>query len=142
MVRNMSVLQKSLEWQAWHDALTRLLNRGALFERAIATTRMCERTGRPISVIQLDLDYFKKVNDQHGHQAGDRVLSLVASTIASNIREGDLAGRVGGEEFCVVMPDTTLQKRQPSPNVSASAFTAVKFCSATTPVCGSVLHWG
>lgn len=109
MVRNMSVLQKSLEWQAWHDALTRLLNRGALFERAIATTRMCERTGRPISVIQLDLDYFKKVNDQHGHQAGDRVLSLVASTIASNIREGDLAGRVGGEEFCVVMPDTTLQ---------------------------------
>lgn len=109
MVRNMSVLQKSLEWQAWHDALTRLLNRGALFERAIATTRMCERTGRPISVIQLDLDYFKKVNDQHGHQAGDRVLSLVASTIASNIREGDLAGRVGGEEFCVVMPGTTLQ---------------------------------
>ncbi|HHT7560606.1 TPA: cellulose biosynthesis regulator diguanylate cyclase DgcQ [Raoultella ornithinolytica] len=109
MVRNMSVLQKSLEWQAWHDALTRLLNRGALFERAIATTRMCERTGRPISVIQLDLDYFKKVNDQHGHQAGDRVLSLVASTIASNIREGDLAGRIGGEEFCVVMPDTTLQ---------------------------------
>lgn len=109
MVRNMSVLQKSLEWQAWHDALTRLLNRGALFERAIATTRMCERTGRPISVIQLDLDYFKKVNGQHGHQAGDRVLSLVASTIASNIREGDLAGRVGGEEFCVVMPDTTLQ---------------------------------
>jgi hypothetical protein len=47
MVRNMSVLQKSLEWQAWHDALTRLLNRGALFDRAIAITRMCERTARP-----------------------------------------------------------------------------------------------
>lgn len=109
MVRNMSVMQKSLEWQAWHDALTRLLNRGALFDRAIAITRVCERTARPVSVIQLDLDYFKKVNDQHGHQAGDRVLSLVASTIASNIREGDLAGRVGGEEFCIVMPDTTLQ---------------------------------
>ncbi|MGN2424738.1 cellulose biosynthesis regulator diguanylate cyclase DgcQ [Klebsiella electrica] len=109
MVRNMSVMQKSLEWQAWHDALTRLLNRGALFDRAIAITRGCERTARPVSVIQLDLDYFKKVNDQHGHQAGDRVLSLVASTIASNIREGDLAGRVGGEEFCIVMPDTTLQ---------------------------------
>lgn len=109
MVRNMSVMQKSLEWQAWHDALTRLLNRGALFDRAIAITRVCERTARPVSVIQLDLDYFKKVNDQHGHLAGDRVLSLVASTIASNIREGDLAGRVGGEEFCIVMPDTTLQ---------------------------------
>ncbi|WP_434640067.1 cellulose biosynthesis regulator diguanylate cyclase DgcQ [Klebsiella sp. I138] len=109
MVRNMSILQKSLQWQAWHDALTRLLNRGALFERAIVTSKTCERTNRPIAVIQLDLDYFKKVNDQHGHQAGDRVLSLVASTIASNIREGDLAGRVGGEEFCIVMPDTTLQ---------------------------------
>lgn len=61
-------------------------------------------------MIQLDLDYFKRVNDLHGHQSGDRVLSLVAGTIASNIREGDLAGRVGGEEFCVVMPDTTLQE--------------------------------
>lgn len=108
MVRNMSVLQKSLEWQAWHDALTRLLNRGALFDRAIATAGACERTKRPISVIQLDLDYFKKVNDLHGHQAGDRVLSLVASTIVSILRETDLAGRVGGEEFCIVMPDTSL----------------------------------
>lgn len=110
MVRNMSVLQKSLEWQAWHDALTRLLNRGALFARAIAAAGECERGRRPLAVIQLDLDYFKRVNDLHGHQSGDRVLSLVAGTIASNIREGDLAGRVGGEEFCVVMPDTTLQE--------------------------------
>lgn len=109
MVRNMSVLQKSLEWQAWHDALTRLLNRGALFDRAIAAAKMCEQSKQAISVIQLDLDFFKKVNDLHGHQAGDRVLSLVASTIAGNIREGDLAGRVGGEEFCIVMPGTTSQ---------------------------------
>lgn len=109
MVRNMSVLQTSLEWQAWHDALTRLLNRGALFERATAATRLSERQKRPIAVIQLDLDYFKSVNDRHGHHAGDRVLSLVASTISSHIREDDLAGRVGGEEFCIVLPNTGLK---------------------------------
>lgn len=112
MVRNMSVLQTSLEWQAWHDALTRLLNRGALFERAIAETRLSERLKRPVAVIQLDLDYFKSVNDRFGHHAGDRVLSLVASTIASHIRQGDLAGRVGGEEFCIVLPNTPLKEAQ------------------------------
>ena len=110
MVRNMSVLQTSLEWQAWHDALTRLLNRGALFERATAETRLSERLKRPVAVIQLDLDYFKSVNDLYGHHAGDRVLSLVASTIASHIRQGDLAGRVGGEEFCIVLPNTALKE--------------------------------
>lgn len=110
MVRNMSMLQTSLEWQAWHDALTRLLNRGALFERAAQATVLSERLKRPIAVIQLDLDYFKSVNDRFGHHAGDRVLSLVASTIASHIREGDLAGRVGGEEFCIVLPGTTLKE--------------------------------
>ncbi|WP_374184686.1 cellulose biosynthesis regulator diguanylate cyclase DgcQ [Klebsiella variicola] len=109
MVRNMSVLQTSLEWQAWHDALTRLLNRGALFEQAMAVASACQRSGRPLSVIQLDLDHRQRINDRYGHQAGDRVLSTVASTLASTVREGDLLGRVGGEEFCVVLPNTTLQ---------------------------------
>lgn len=110
MVRNMSVLHTSLEWQAWHDALTRLLNRGALFERAIAETRLSERLKRPVAVIQLDLDFFKSINDRYGHHAGDRVLARVASTITSHIRQGDLAGRVGGEEFCIVLPNTALQE--------------------------------
>ncbi|HCD2099571.1 TPA: cellulose biosynthesis regulator YedQ [Klebsiella pneumoniae] len=110
MVRNMSVLQTSLEWQAWHDALTRLLNRGALFEQAMAVASDCQRSGRPLAVIQLDLDHFKHINDRYGHQAGDRVLSMVASTLSSAVRQGDLLGRVGGEEFCIVMPNTTLQE--------------------------------
>lgn len=110
MVINMSVLQSSLEWQAWHDALTRLLNRGALFERAIAAARSCQRNNQPLSVIQLDLDYFKGINDKHGHQAGDRVLTLVGSTIMGQIREEDIAGRVGGEEFCIVLPNTQLSQ--------------------------------
>lgn len=75
----------------------------------MAVASACQRSGRPLSVIQLDLDHFKRINDRYGHQAGDRVLSTVASTLASTVREGDLLGRVGGEEFCVVLPNTTLQ---------------------------------
>lgn len=104
MVRNMSALQGSLQWQAWHDGLTRLYNRSTLFDLAAKAARKCELQGESLSVIQLDLDYFKGINDRFGHQSGDRVLSHVSSTIASQIRRSDLAGRVGGEEFCLVMP--------------------------------------
>jgi diguanylate cyclase (GGDEF)-like protein len=109
MVRNMSVLQTSLEWQAWHDALTRLLNRGALFEQAMAVASACQRSGRPLAVIQLDLDHFKSINDRYGHQAGDRVLSMVASTLPALFGRRS-AGPRGGEEFCIVLPNTTLQE--------------------------------
>lgn len=76
----------------------------------MAVASACQRSGRPLAVIQLDLDHFKGINDRYGHQAGDRVLSMVASTLAGTVRDGDLLGRVGGEEFCVVLPNTTLQE--------------------------------
>lgn len=108
MVSNMFVLQSSLQWQAWHDPLTRLYNRGALFERARVLIQRCHEQRQPFSVIQIDLDHFKSVNDRFGHQAGDRVLSHAAGLISGTIRSHDLAGRVGGEEFCIVLPGTTL----------------------------------
>ncbi len=104
MVSNMYRLQHSLQWQAWHDPLTRINNRGALFERAKALAKRCEQQHQPYSVMQLDLDHFKSVNDRYGHQAGDKVLTHAARLITSTIREADVAGRVGGEEFCVVLP--------------------------------------
>jgi len=104
MVRNMSTLQKSLQWQAWHDGLTRLYNRSSLFDLAGKVAKQSEVQGQSVSVIQLDLDYFKSINDRFGHQAGDRVLTHVASTISAQIRAKDIAGRVGGEEFCIVLP--------------------------------------
>lgn len=110
MVSNMFTLQSSLQWQAWHDPLTRLNNRGALFERATALAEECHSQDKPFSVIQLDLDHFKNINDRYGHQAGDRVLSHTAGLIASALRSTDVAGRVGGEEFCVVLPCTTAEE--------------------------------
>lgn len=107
MVKNMFVLQNSLQWQAWHDPLTWLYNRGALFEKASRLAKRYRESRQPFSVVQLDLDYFKSVNDRFGHQAGDRVLSHAAGLIGSTIRSHDIAGRVGGEEFCIVLPGAT-----------------------------------
>ncbi|HHA2009288.1 TPA: cellulose biosynthesis regulator diguanylate cyclase DgcQ [Enterobacter mori] len=109
MVSNMYTLQHSLQWQAWHDPLTRLNNRGALFERAKALAKQCQQQSLPFSVIQIDLDHFKGINDRFGHQAGDKVLSHAGGLIASALRANDVGGRVGGEEFCVVLPGLTLE---------------------------------
>ncbi|HIC2869477.1 TPA: cellulose biosynthesis regulator diguanylate cyclase DgcQ [Enterobacter kobei] len=110
MVSNMYTLQHSLQWQAWHDPLTRLNNRGALFERAKVIAEICRQQGQPFTVIQIDLDHFKCINDQYGHQAGDKVLSHAAGLIASVLRKNDVAGRVDGEEFCVVLPGSSLEE--------------------------------
>lgn len=112
MVRNMSSLQNSLEWRAWHDMLTRLFNRGALFERAGIALAACQQANEPLAVIQLDLDHFKSINDRFGHQAGDRVLIHIGRVILNKIRKDDIAGRVGGEEFCIVLPGTSLTQAQ------------------------------
>ena len=110
MVSNMYTLQHSLQWQAWHDPLTRLNNRGALFERANALAKQCQQQSLPLSVIQIDLDHFKGINDRFGHQAGDKVLSHAGGLIASALRANEVGGRVGGEEFCVVLPGLTLEE--------------------------------
>ena len=110
MVSNMYSMQSSLQWQAWHDPLTRLNNRGSLFDQAKILAKQCEQQSLPFSVIQIDLDCFKSINDRFGHQAGDKVLSHAAGLIASTLRDKDIAGRVGGEEFCVVLPGMTLEE--------------------------------
>lgn len=110
MVRNMSALQASLQWQAWYDGLTSLYNRNSLFAAAAKVAAACEASGEPLAVIQIDLDHFKCINDTYGHQAGDKVLSQTAAMMTEKIREGDVVGRVGGEEFCIILPDTTLEE--------------------------------
>lgn len=94
------------EEQAFTDTLTGLRNRRALDQ---ALGRCCAG-GRPFALMQLDLDFFKAVNDTLGHAAGDFVLQKVAAILASETREEDLAARVGGDEFLILLPDTTDRK--------------------------------
>ena len=93
--------------QAATDSLTALPNRRTLETRLEDAVEEARRTGRPLSVLVLDLDGFKEVNDSQGHDAGDCVLRVTARTLEAALRPGDLAGRLGGEEFLVLLPDTS-----------------------------------
>ena len=92
--------------QALSDPLTGVANRRAFHERLNAELARAHRYGRSVSLVLIDLDHFKAVNDQHGHQAGDRVLVLCAQLLTANSREGELVARIGGEEFAWLMPET------------------------------------
>lgn len=94
------------------DPLTQLYNRRFLMDSFKRELLICERresAADAVSCIILDLDHFKQVNDIHGHQVGDEVLVKVAEVIQQSIRDYDIAGRYGGEEFLVVLPNTSLQ---------------------------------
>jgi diguanylate cyclase (GGDEF)-like protein len=96
--------ERALQRQATLDGLTGTLNHRALLERAAEQLQVALRHGRPLTVLMLDLDHFKQINDQHGHPAGDRVLQLFAELLLGSVRQGDQVGRYGGEEFCVLLP--------------------------------------
>jgi diguanylate cyclase (GGDEF)-like protein len=96
------------ELRAGTDALTGLPNQRASHETLERMTAQADRSKQPLSVLMLDLDHFKKVNDVFGHAAGDSVLAATGVGLRSAIREGDFCGRFGGEEFIVLLPDTEL----------------------------------
>jgi diguanylate cyclase (GGDEF)-like protein len=93
-----------LREQATHDHLTRLLNRAGIMDRLEREMDRSGRTGEPLSVLIIDIDHFKQVNDIYGHLAGDQVLAQVAGRIKDSIRSYDAVGRYGGEEFLIVIP--------------------------------------
>lgn len=97
---------KRLEHAANHDMLTGCLNRGGTSAALLDEVARCGRHSRPLAVCFLDLDHFKEVNDTGGHVYGDRVLAEVGSALRSSTRPYDLVGRVGGDEFLVIMPET------------------------------------
>lgn len=97
-------LYEQLSFRAQYDALTSLLNRASLYERLDAQIARCTREGSSMAVIYLDLDYFKEINDRLGHSAGDLVLQNVARQIRSSVRHMDVAARIGGDEFVVILP--------------------------------------
>jgi two-component system, cell cycle response regulator len=101
-------VQLSLE-MAITDQLTGLHNRRYMGRHLDTLIANAEKSGKPVAFLILDIDYFKSVNDTHGHDIGDEVLREFASRIAANVRGIDLACRYGGEEFVVVMPDTDME---------------------------------
>jgi diguanylate cyclase (GGDEF)-like protein len=97
-------VEQTLRRAAEIDSLTGVLNRGALFERGAEVLDHARRTGSQLALMLFDLDRFKDINDSLGHLAGDLVLQRFASTAVSALRRDDLIGRIGGEEFCVLVP--------------------------------------
>jgi diguanylate cyclase (GGDEF)-like protein len=96
--------------EARTDHLTGLANRRE-FERAIEReVALAQRHDRPLTLMLIDLDGLKQINDRHGHQAGDSALRLVAQQLLRVVRASDLCGRLGGDEFCVAMPETSLSR--------------------------------
>jgi diguanylate cyclase (GGDEF)-like protein len=91
------------------DSLTGLANRRALLERFDAERRRSARSEEPIALVMADIDHFKRVNDEHGHAAGDRVLQEIATTLRSALRAQDTVARWGGEEFLLLLPETDLE---------------------------------
>lgn len=101
-------MQRKYQRYANTDALTGLRNRGWLDEAFGREIKRSERDQLPLSLIMIDIDDFKKYNDGFGHLAGDQVLKMVAKAIRSPLRPNDLVARFGGEEFAVLLPETTL----------------------------------
>ncbi|CAM3234145.1 MULTISPECIES: GGDEF domain-containing protein [Pseudomonas] len=94
------------------DELTGLMNRRAFFEHAHLLYAQCRQHRQPLSALMLDMDHFKAINDTYGHQAGDQVLRQVGGVISASFRQADVYGRLGGEEFAVLLPNTTLETAQ------------------------------
>jgi len=101
-------LQSQLREQAHRDPLTGLYNRRYLDTAMVRELARCKRDVQPLSVLMLDLDFFKRVNDQFGHAAGDLVLKSLASLLTQHTRSSDVACRFGGEEFLVLLPNMPL----------------------------------
>ena len=100
-------LEAELFRQASTDSLTGISNRRYFIAQAEQELRRSRRFGRAMSVMMIDVDHFKSINDQHGHAVGDAVLQAVVKRAQESLRQSDFIGRIGGEEFAVVLPETS-----------------------------------
>jgi diguanylate cyclase (GGDEF)-like protein len=101
--------QRELERLTRQDGLTGLFNRNTFVELSNNELKRAKRQGSSTTILLLDLDHFKRINDTWGHPAGDAVLRHVAQTMVNSVRSTDLVGRLGGEEFIVLLPHTSAE---------------------------------
>ncbi|GHD63212.1 GGDEF domain-containing protein [Jeongeupia chitinilytica] len=113
--------RRELKMLAMTDGLTGLANRRVFMQQLEAEHLRAQRYELPVSLILVDLDYFKAINDNWGHPGGDAVLRAVSATLQSMSRQPDLVARIGGEEFAILMPETTL---------AAATDAATRYCEA------------
>jgi diguanylate cyclase (GGDEF)-like protein len=119
-----------LERLADEDALTPIANRRAFVRELTRMIAFTKRYGVPSSVVYFDVNGMKQINDNHGHPAGDAALRLIAKLLLDNVRSSDIVGRLGGDEFGVILAHTNLEQA----NSKAAALAAA--------ISGTPLHWG
>lgn len=110
LLENIRASQEDLKRQAATDPLTRLYNRRFFFPEANYLLEVAKGAGTPVSVMLLDIDHFKRVNDDHGHACGDQVIMALARTLKEQSRSTDLIARLGGEEFVILLPGVDLSE--------------------------------
>jgi diguanylate cyclase (GGDEF)-like protein len=132
--------QRELEQSARLDYLTGIYNRGAIEELAAGLISSTQRHGTPLALMVVDIDHFKRINDELGHAAGDKALAATVTMIHGLLRGGDLIGRLGGEEFLVLMPDTdAVQARTAAERMRAKVEAApVSFLGIERPLTVSI----
>jgi diguanylate cyclase (GGDEF)-like protein len=125
-------LLNEAEKQSMTDGLTGLFNRRSMDQLLQREVALAERYNHPMSLVMIDLDHFKEVNDTHGHAAGDHMLKAFADCVRITLRKTDLAFRYGGDEFVIALPQTPLAQAQQVVQKLRSAFLSVDFSHAIT----------
>ncbi|MBB4862395.1 diguanylate cyclase (GGDEF)-like protein [Pseudomonas nitritireducens] len=128
-INQRKTMEQELRLLATTDPLTGLQNRHAFVKRGVALLKSAQRYNRQCSALMLDIDFFKPINDTHGHAFGDAVLQAVARELSHSLREVDLLGRLGGEEFAAILPETDLQQARQVAERVRNSVQALSFTS-------------
>ena len=114
------------------DSLTGLYNHTSIRERLVQESARAVRNNQPLALAMMDIDYFKKVNDTYGHATGDRVLKALAHMLTRRMRQSDIIGRYGGEEFLIILPNTDKQTARQILDELREAFALVRHTADNT----------